>query len=248
MTFKDHFSAEAAAYASARPTYPDALFAFVADRAPARRVAWDCATGNGQAARDLARYFARVVATDASADQLSHAPATPGVEYRVAPAEHSGLPDHEADVITVATAIHWFDFDVFFREARRVLVPGGLLVAWCYGGVRAGDDVNAVIAGFQREFVGPHWPPERRFVDERYATLPFPFREIAGPALEIRRDCTRDQLVAYLESWSATARYRATTGHDPVPALRDRLGAVWGDPAATRAVRWPLYVRAGYAD
>ncbi len=248
MAFKDHFTAAAATYASARPTYPEALFAFIVDRAPARRVAWDCATGNGQAARDLARHFARVVATDASAAQLAHAPAVAGVEYRVAPAERSGLPDHAVDAITVATALHWFDFDAFYGEARRVLVPGGLMAAWCYGSVCAGADVDALVREFQVEIVGRYWPPERRYVDEGYATIPFPFRELAVPALEVRRRYTLDELSAYLASWSATVRYRGALGADPIPGMRERMRAVWGAPGATRDVHWPLYLRAGYAD
>jgi SAM-dependent methyltransferase len=248
VTFKDHFTATAATYAAARPAYPDALYQFVANHAPARGLAWDCATGNGQAARGLARVFARVVATDASAAQLSHAPAVPGVEYRVAPAERSGLPDRAADAITVATALHWFDFDAFFREVRRVLVPGGLIVVWCYGRVRAGDDVDALVHAFQRDVVGAYWPAERRYVDEEYATIPFPFREVPAPALELRESYALDQLLAYLATWSSTARYREATGGDPIPALEERMRAVWGERDTRRDVWWPLHIRVGYVD
>lgn len=248
MSFKDHFTAAADVYASARPTYPAELFAWIAGQAPARGLAWDCATGSGQAARDLARHFDRVVATDASAAQIARAPEVPGVEYRVAPAEHSGLADHSAHAITVATALHWFDFKAFFAEARRVLVPGGLVAAWCYSGIRAGDAVNAAIREYQSRYVGRYWPPERRYVDEGYATIPFPVREIAPPRLELRREYTMEDLVGYLGSWSSTVRYREATGRDPLPALRELLGAVWGDPAARRPVSWALHVRAGYAD
>lgn len=248
MSFKDHFSTAAGTYASARPTYPPELFRWIAEHAPGRGLVWDCATGSGQAARDLARHFDRVVATDASADQIARAPAVPGVEYRVATAEHSGLPAHCAQAITVAAGLHWFDFDAFFAEARRVAVPGGLVVAWAYSGIQAGDAVNAAIREFQARYVGPYWPPERRYVDEGYATVPFPLREVAPPRLEIRRDYTMDELVGYLASWSATSRYREATGTDPLPALRELLAAAWADPTARRAVRWELYVRAGYVD
>ncbi|MHB1863233.1 MAG: class I SAM-dependent methyltransferase [Gemmatimonadaceae bacterium] len=246
MTFKDHFTGAAAAYAAARPTYPDALFRFVADRAPARRVAWDCATGNGQAARDLVRYFARVVATDASEQQLAQAPARNGVEYRVASAERSGLEAGSVDAITVATALHWFDFDAFYREAERVLVPAGLLVAWSYGNVSVGAELDPIVREFQRDVVGPYWPPERRYVDEGYATIPFPLREIEPPRLEMRVPYTLDQLLAYLGSWSSTMRYARATGTDPIPALRAQLEPRWGRSGARREARWPLNIRAGY--
>ena len=246
MTFKDHFTGAAAAYAAARPTYPDALFRFVADRAPARRLAWDCATGNGQAARDLVRYFARVVATDASEQQLAQAPAQNGVEYRVASAERSGLEAGSVDAITVATALHWFDFEAFYREVERVLVPGGLLVAWSYGNVCVDAELDPVVREFQREVVGPYWPPERRYVDEGYATIPFPLREVEPPRLEMRVPYTLDQLLAYLASWSSTTRYVRATGTDPIPALRAQLEPRWGRAGARREARWPLNVRAGY--
>lgn len=200
MTFKDHFTGAAAAYAAARPTYPDALFRFVADRAPARRLAWDCATGNGQAARDLARYFTRVVATDASEQQVALAAPRDGVEYRVASAERSGLADGSVDAITVATALHWFDFAAFYGEAARVLVPGGVLVAWSYGNVSVGADLDPIVREFQRDVVGPYWPPERRYVDEGYATIPFPLREVEPPRLEMCLPYTLDELLGYLAS------------------------------------------------
>jgi len=73
--FADHFSATAAAYATFRPRYPDALFEWLAAIAPSRECAWDCATGSGQAASGLARHFEQVVATDPSAAQLAHAAA-----------------------------------------------------------------------------------------------------------------------------------------------------------------------------
>jgi SAM-dependent methyltransferase len=247
MTFKDHFTAEARKYASARPTYPAELFAWIAAHAPSRGFAWDCATGSGQAARDLARYFGRVVATDASPAQISQAPPAPGVEYRVATAEQSGLDDHSAHAITVASALHWFEFDAFFREARRVLVPGGLVVAWCYSGIRVDGEVDAAIAEFA-ELVATYWPPERRYVDEGYTTIPFPLREVVPPRPELRLDYTRDQLVGYLASWSASARYRDATGRDPLPRLHELLDPVWGEPDERRRVRWQLYVRAGYTD
>jgi ubiquinone/menaquinone biosynthesis C-methylase UbiE len=93
-------------------------------------MAWDCAAGSGQATADLARRFDRVIATDASSEQISAAKPISNVEYRVATAEQSGLSDNCADLVTVAQALHWFDLPKFYAEARRVLPvrwgPGGL--------------------------------------------------------------------------------------------------------------------------
>lgn len=247
--FPDHFSGVAEGYARFRPGYPAALFAWLAERAPGRGLAWDCATGSGQAAPGLAEHFARVVATDASAEQVAHAAPHPRVEYRVAPAERSGLPDGSADLVAVAQALHWLDLPAFYREARRVLRPGGLLAAWCYVRLTLSDPaLDRAFAALYDDVLGPYWPPERRWVEEGYAGLPFPFREVAAPALAIEARLTLDELAGYLGTWSATRRHREATGRDPVPDAVEALRRGWGDPAAPRPVRWPLAVRAGHAD
>jgi ubiquinone/menaquinone biosynthesis C-methylase UbiE len=247
--FRDHFSGVAEGYARFRPGYPAELFAWLAERTPGRRLAWDCATGSGQAALGLAEHFGRVVATDASAEQVAAARPRPGVDFRVAPAERSGLDDHAVDLVTVAQALHWFDVPAFFREARRVLRPGGLLATWCYGNPALPDPaLDRALAAFIDGAVGPYWPPERRLILEGYATLAFPFREIAPPPLSLEADLTLAGFAGYLRTWSATTRYVAAHGTDPVDALVAELRPAWGDPDAPRRVRWPLAFRVGYAE
>ena len=239
------FSRQAATYATARPRYPDALYQAIVAVTPGRSVAWDCATGNGQAAVDLARYFDRVIATDASAEQIAHASPMPNVEYRVASAEESGLPRAHTDLITVAQALHWFDHERFYEEVRRVSVPGGVFAAWTYGACHAGDDVEALIRDFEDGLLGPYWDPRRRWVDEGYRTIPFPFAEVPMPAFELRAQWSLSQLGGYLSSWSAVAKYRQAHGKDPVVPLLDRIVKHWGAPGATRDIVWPLSVRVG---
>lgn len=171
MTFKDHFSGHAAAYASSRPGYPRDLVAAVARLPRAHHLALDCGTGNGQAALGLAQLFERVVATDPSASQLSHATPHPRVEYRVAPAEASGMPDGSVDLVTAAQAFHWFDFERFFAEVERVLAPGGAVALWTYNLARVDPGVDAQMDHLAYEVAGPWWPPERRWVNEEYLSL-----------------------------------------------------------------------------
>lgn len=243
--FRDQFSSVAEQYVRFRPTYPDELFDWLAELAPDRALAWDCATGSGQAAAGLARRFDRVVATDASPAQLANAPPHPRVEYRRAPAEASGLPEGSASLITVAQALHWIELEPFWREVRRVGREGGIIAVWCYSGLEIEPAVDAVIGRFYRETVGPFWAPERRFVDTGYRTLPFPFAELPAPRFTMATDWTLGHLEGYLRSWSATANYRAALGEDPVPGLHPSLAAAWGDPSRARVVRWPLHLRAG---
>lgn len=244
--FADHFSGVAATYAGFRPTYPPTLFAWLAGLAPGRELAWDCAAGSGQASVDLAGHFDHVVATDASAEQIAAAASHPRVDYRVAPAERSGLAEASVDLITVAQALHWFDLDRFYEEARRVLKPFGLLAVWTYGVLGLDDaQINDRVQAFYRDTVGPYWPPERHHVATGYRELPFPFPEIEAPPVQMETRWTLPQLLGYLRSWSATARYAAAQGSDPVAALAAELAPLWGEPAQARAMAWPLSVRVG---
>ncbi len=244
--FADHFSTVASHYAGFRPTYPAALFDWLGEIAPDRGLAWDCAAGSGQASHDLAQRFRRVIASDASAAQVAAATPHPNLEFRVASAEASGLDDACVDLITVAQALHWFDIQLFYAEARRVLKPGGVLAVWSYGVLHLDDrQIDAIALHFYDATVGPYWPAERRLVEEGYRSLPFPFAELTTPAFTLEAAWTLAQLLGYFSSWSATARYIAATGRDPVAEVAQALRPLWGDPDAPRRVRWPLALRVG---
>ena len=245
-SFADHFSGVAGAYAEHRPRYPDRLFEWLAEVAPAREVAWDCATGSGQAAVALAGRFQRVIATDASAAQIAAGGPHPRVEYRVAPAQASGLPPASVDLVTVAQALHWFDRSAFYAEARRVLRRSGVIAAWTYGASGFGDPrADAVHRRFYSETVGPFWPPERALVENGYRTIEFPFEEIDAPAFDMEAEWPLSAFLGYVGTWSAVARFREKRGYDPVAELGEELRSHWGDPAAPRRIRWPLAIRAG---
>jgi len=243
--FSDHFSATAARYARLRPNYPPRLFSYLAGIAPSRRRAWDAGAGNGQASRALARHFREVVATDASAEQIARARPHPRVTYRVAPAEKSGLSAESADLVTAAQAAHWFDLPRFWREVRRVLVPGGAVAIWCYELFRVGPRVDAVVARFYRDVVGPYWPPERKLVETGYRTVEFPFEELAPPRFEMRRRWSLPRVLGFLSTWSAVQRFRQSTGEDPVAAIRPELAKAWGPSGGARTLRWELALRVG---
>ena len=246
MSFKDHFSKRAAQYAAYRPSYPAALFAYLAECCPARRAVWDCACGNGQATLGLAERFDSVIATDASPQQVAAAPARDNVTYRVAPAEDSGIESSSLDLVTVAQALHWFNLDDFYREVERVLKPSGILAVWTYGVLHVDDAAaDALIQEFYYDTVGPYWPPERRFVEDGYRSLAFPFVEISPPALNMEVLWERAHLLGYLRTWSATGRYVAERHVDPVAQLEERLAKVWPDAQDRRKVTWPLALRVG---
>ena len=246
MSFKDHFSRQSAAYSRYRPAYPDRLIEFVAAQAPARRVAVDCATGNGQAAVALAGHFEAVLAVDGSPSQLSRARPHPRVQYAAAFAEQLPLRDRSVELVVAAQAAHWFDFGRFHAECRRVLAPDGIVALWTYEKFRVNDAVDAVIDDFYVNVVGDDWPPERRYVEQGYRTLPFPWRDLPAPEFELESAWELEQVMGYLATWSSVQRYKERTGLDPLPALEPRLAALWPRPAALR-LRWPIHLRIGRA-
>lgn len=250
MPFQDHFSGHAREYASFRPTYPPELAAWLAGLAPSRQVAWDCGTGSGQAARLVAEHFALVVATDPSRQQLQSAPRHSRVAYVAATAEHPPLADASVDLVTVAQALHWFDFAAFYAQVRRVCRRGGILAVWAYELARVSPEVDRWLDAYFK-LVEAYWPPERRYVEEGYRTIPFPFAEISAPVFSMQAEWSLDQLLGYLSTWSATKRATQSLGYDVLSRAAagtdfaaGSLEAAWGE-AERRLMVWPLILRLG---
>ena len=242
-TMKDLFSGQADSYAKYRPTYPDELFAFLLHQVNGREQAWDCATGNGQTALVLARHFTRVQATDISEQQLAKAPRLPNISYTLQPAEKTGFANDSFDLVTVSQALHWFDFDRFYPEVRRVTRSGGWLAAWMYGGLTINEPIDALKKQLHDETLGPYWDRARKFVNDNYANIPFPLEEIACPAFHITYDWTLEQLKGYLNTWSALQAFIRIHQFNPVDELMQRIAAYW--TGTTMQVRFPLFLRMG---
>jgi SAM-dependent methyltransferase len=243
--FHDHFSQIATAYAAHRPTYPAAVVDLLAELAPRRDLAWDCGCGSGQLSVLLAGRFARVIATDASAEQIAKGRPHPRVEYRRASAEASGLPDAVVDLAVAAQAAHWFDLSGYYAEVRRVARPAAIVALLTYGMIRVGADVDPLIERFYHGVLGKHWPPERRHVEDGYRSLPFPFDEIPVPPLEMREQWALAAVLGYVDTWSAAWALERAEGRGPLEAFRRDLARVWGPAGTVRAVHWELTVRVG---
>ncbi len=243
MEFIDHFSENADLYARAGPTYPDALFAFIASEAPAPERAWDCATGNGQAALGLSRHFAHVDATDASAEQVANAIAAPGVRYSVQPAERTDFPGASFDAVCVAQALHWFDAERFYAEAKRVMKPRALIAAWGYARHHVTPEIDAA---FEEHFLAPlkpHWPPQNAKLWAGYRDEAFPFEPVEAPEFSIERPWTLAQLIEYAGTWSATRRH-LEVAPDFLELAHAAMEPVWGK-SERRVVSLPLSLRCG---
>jgi SAM-dependent methyltransferase len=243
--FKDHFSAHASAYAAFRPQSPPQLFAYLASLVSDVGCAWDVGTGNGQAALGLAPYFDRVIATDASADQIHHAPSHVKVEYVISPAEKSDIPSGIVSLTTAAQAIHWFSFDDFYREVRRVSKPNAVIAAWTYHLASINPAVDAIVAEYYDMTLKDYWPAERRYVDEKYSTIPFPFDEISAPMFLMEETRNLSDWLGYLSTWSATQRAIKALGPQVFEGVAEKLLVAWGHPESRKTVTWPLHLRVG---
>jgi SAM-dependent methyltransferase len=245
MQFKDHFSGHASDYAKYRPTYPDELFGFLASVAPDTNLAWDCATGNGQAALALTKYFDHIIATDASARQLENALQHEKIEYQVAPAEKTDIESQSCDLVMVAQSLHWFDFDRFFSEGKRVLKSGGVLAIWGYNLLKTDPAIDQLLDQFYFKTVGAYWPPERKWLETEYKDIPFPCRELSCPPFAMALEWTLYDLCGYLNTWSAVKEFIKKNQTNPVVVLGEQLQPFWGDPDRPRLIKWPLFLKAG---
>ena len=240
---KDNFSGQASDYSKFRPHYPAEMIEHIVSFVQNKNAALDAATGNGQVAVQLSEYFQTVYATDISENQLLHAPRILNVIYKKLPAEHTDFNDHEFDLITVAQAIHWFDFDLFYNEVRRILKPGGIIAVLGYGLFSTNEDSDKILLNFYNNIVGPFWDSERRYLDEMYETIPFPFEEIPSKKIANHFTWTFDQLVGYLETWSATEHYKAHHNQNPIDLIREDLQKSWQQ--SSKKVSFPMLLRIG---
>ena len=239
------FSKDSDQYAKHRPQYPDELFAYLSEISPGHDSAWDCATGNGQAAVFVAKYFSHVEATDISAEQIQHHIVHPRVTYKICPAEHTPFPDQSFDLITVATAFHWLDQERFFQEVERVLKPKGVLAVWAYGFFTIEPEFDELIAKELFKPIDRFWASGNRQMFRGYRDVAFPFEEILDlPNFSMQLDWNWAQLAAFLRTWSAVKLYMAELGTDPVSLFETKLHSAWDEPEKIKRLYVPIFLRA----
>ncbi|MDX1719995.1 MAG: class I SAM-dependent methyltransferase [Salegentibacter mishustinae] len=239
---KDNFSSKSSSYAKYRPTYPQELYQFLKEKLHKTEKAWDCGTGNGQVAGALAKFFKEVQATDISQQQLDNAIRQPNIHYSVQAAEKTNFPDNSFDLITVAQAIHWFNFEAFYKEVARVLKPDGIIAVIGYSLFKSNPETDEIILKFYHDIVGPFWDEERKYLDKKYKTIPFPFIEIESPRFEQEYQWTFAHLIGYLKTWSAVKHYEKANGENPAGLIQDELKTTFG---AKNKVVFPILFRLG---
>lgn len=246
FSFKDNFSKQSDTYLKYRPHYPEELYSFLAGLCAEKKLAWDCGTGNGQAAVSLVKHFSNVLASDPSEAQIKNAIASTHVIYKVCSAENSGLESKSIDLITVANALHWFQFDTFYTEVKRILKSDGIIAVWCYGSPihLQSAAVNEVIRKLHDDVLGKFWLPENRLVEQKYKTIPFPFSELPHPNFTMEKNLSEKDLLGLFHSWSAVQRYKDSEQADPVALIEKDLREAWGKDER-QCFTWELTLKLG---
>lgn len=239
---KDNFSSASHNYAQFRPTYPPELFNFLKKLVTNRQKVWDCGTGNGQVAGELSNFYEQVYATDISVQQLLNAVQRENIHYTKQPAEKTVFPDDHFDLVTVAQAVHWFNFDEFYDEVKRVLKPGAAIAVFGYGLFRSNPETDEIIDHFYREIIGEFWDEERNYLEEKYETIPFPFLEIEAPKFELRQKWSIERVLGYLNTWSAVKHYERAKAENPVQLIAKDLERSFGQVGE---VFFPILLRVG---
>ena len=243
----DHFSSTARGYSFSRPVYPDVLYKFLNYITPNKDMAWDCATGNGQAAIGICKYFKNVIASDGSKGQLEYQFNRNNIKYEIFPAEKANILDNSVDLITVAQAAHWFDLDKFYKEVTRISKSNGVLAIWSYGMHKIDNNIDKIseklnVGGV---ILGRYWPNETNYVKEDYRTIPFPFKEISSPKFEITVNRNLNDLVNYMQTWSAVKRFSIEKKFDPLTLVMEDLERLWGKRDKRKVVKWDINLIVG---
>jgi len=243
VRFKDHFSDKSEAYSAYRPGYPDELFSYLSSLTEENERAWDCGTGSGQSAIALSGYYSEIIGTDASENQIQNATKKEGVTYKIEDAENTSIDSESVDLVTVAQALHWFNIDMFGKEAKRVLKARGVLAVWTYGLLDITSEINDVVNNLYSPILDQYWPPERKVVEEGYKNIKLPLQVLEAPKFRMKTKWELSQLVGYLRTWSAVKKCEADTGVNPVDMKCEELSILWGNPKRKFITQWPLTLR-----
>ncbi|HSY77938.1 MAG TPA: class I SAM-dependent methyltransferase [Bacteroidia bacterium] len=244
-SFSDYFSKQSGIYVKYRPTYPKELFSYLSSLTKEHNLAWDCGTGNGQSAIGLSEFYDSVIATDPSEEQIKNAIANGKVIYRVEKAEDNSLQSNSVDIITIANALHWFNFDAFYKEVRRVLKSNGIIAAWAYALPIISPEIDSIAKQFHDDTLGTCWLPPNRMVEKGYTTIPFPFEQIVIPSFRIEKTMNLQDLIGYFNTWSATQRFIQEKKFNPTEKLEKDIRKVWGNIELEKKLTWNLILKIG---
>jgi len=206
--FADHFSGHSSVYAKFRPGYPqevyDRILEFGGPDLKQKGIAVDIGCGSGQATKRLHDFFPKVFGIEPSPQQLEQAEQIDGIEYICARAEQTPLPAGEADLITVATAVHWFNLAEFWPEVDRILRPGGIIAIWTNGETVTTNNEKADLAYKKfNEKIFSYWAPQNHQVFDKYKDVHIPYERKERGYIYSKRSIPLFFFTGFLRTWSA---------------------------------------------
>lgn len=240
---KDLFSIQAKEYSKYRPNYPKEIFRFLNSVVYGHKRAWDCATGSGQAAIGLTPYFDEIIATDISESQLNNAVQHPKIKYLCVKAEESTLGSSSTDLITIATAIHLINKEVFYNEAERILKPEGVLAAWNYTRTIITPEIDRITDYYMYETLGKYWNPDIKAFFLEESKIDLPFDRIQTPEINMTHYWSFEEMINYIYTWSATQGYIQRNNKNPIELFYDDLKKAWGGEGVKKQVSWKFYFK-----
>ncbi|CAL1266724.1 unnamed protein product [Larinioides sclopetarius] len=179
----------------------------------------DVGCGNGQSTVILAPYFKRVHGSDVSEAQIEQAKATrslPNVTYAASPAEKLPFEDGTVQLLTAATALHWFDLDTFLPEARRVLCANGVMAVYGYLNMKPllddpakAVEVDELYIEYEKALESYHVMSRVSLLQNRYKDVKFPFEEVNRcPDFRCCFEGKLPDIVNYVSTWSGFQNFK----------------------------------------
>ncbi|KAI8741946.1 methyltransferase [Biomphalaria glabrata] len=208
-------------YAAYRPKYPLAVFDAIMTyhdevTTNGRSMALDVCCGPGQSTLPLVPLFEKVVGVDISQDLLDHMPKDiPNLTtYMCAAEDLSMIESQSVDLVTTGASLHWLNTDKFFKEAKRVLKPGGTFAAYMFQMEDLCDEeANKAYEEFYAT-MKDYLTSKLVIIANKYETIDFPFHCIKRLDIQVKMEMTIDQFKGYMASchfWPPYSQANPTT-------------------------------------
>ncbi len=123
---EEKFTGKADFYDKYRPSYPDSLIDWLYEKTNADTVA-DIGAGTGKFTACLLKKPWKITAVEPNPDMSEKLGRLKGITVINASAENTSIEQGSIALVTAAQAFHWFDEELFKKECKRILKPGGKL-------------------------------------------------------------------------------------------------------------------------
>ncbi len=178
-----------------------------------------------------------------SPKQLSQAKPHPQIRYSVQLAEETTFADNSFSLITVAQALHWFNFEQFWPEVQRLLKPGGIFAAWSYGFPELEPQLDVILQTQLLDLLKPYWAPQNQLAIDGYQTIVLPLQELEAPAFRLAPQWILTQVLAYFQTSSATKKAIAQEGETFWEQFATMFEQAWRNVSTPKAISMNISLR-----